>query len=157
MAAAISRRRFLDRSHYNKGLEYFEKGAIPEAIIEFRNAIQQEPRFADAHYHLSLASMSNKDGQSAMKEMLRASSLDPDNNDANLKMAGMLLLALQPDESLKYVMKVLDKDVNYNDDCELWVLLFLPLRPPCCFSALAWQVMLVGGDPVKKPTEVFFI
>ena len=72
----------------------------------------QAPKFADAHYQLSLAYMKKHNGIQAMKEMFRATSLNPDNDEANLKMAGMLLLARQYDDSEKYVMRVLKKKVD---------------------------------------------
>ena len=36
--------------HYQKGLNFVREGKLSEAIIEFKNAIQQDPNFANAYY-----------------------------------------------------------------------------------------------------------
>ena len=42
------------KEYLDKGLSYFEKGKYEEAVIEYQNAIQIDPKFAEAHYELSL-------------------------------------------------------------------------------------------------------
>src|SRR5512141_1586041 len=41
--------------HFSRGEEYLSKHNFDEAIIEFRNAIQVAPRFAEAHNRLGRA------------------------------------------------------------------------------------------------------
>jgi hypothetical protein len=39
---------------YDQGLRDFSRQKYPEAIISFTRALQIDPRFADAHYQMSL-------------------------------------------------------------------------------------------------------
>src|SRR5579872_3311030 len=39
----------------NSGEEYAEQGKYREATIQFRNALQIDPKFAEGHYQLALA------------------------------------------------------------------------------------------------------
>ena len=43
--------------HMKRGDAYFEKQEFKKAIIEYKNAIQTEPKFARGHYQLALAYM----------------------------------------------------------------------------------------------------
>ena len=40
--------------HFKKGMTYFEHKDMKSATIEFRNAIQIDPKFAKARYRLGL-------------------------------------------------------------------------------------------------------
>ena len=40
--------------HFDKGVEYVQQRQFKEAILEFRNAIQLDPVFAQARYQLGL-------------------------------------------------------------------------------------------------------
>jgi Tfp pilus assembly protein PilF len=40
----------LKKKHFDKGQAYFQQAKYPEAAIEFRNAIQFDSKYADAHY-----------------------------------------------------------------------------------------------------------
>ena len=39
--------------YFQSGMDYFQKGRYPEAIIQFRNAVQMDNRFASEHYQLA--------------------------------------------------------------------------------------------------------
>ena len=41
----------------NKGKELYEKGQYTEAKLEFKNAIQIDPKYADAYYMLGMVEM----------------------------------------------------------------------------------------------------
>ena len=43
----------LKQKHFAKGESYFQRGQYREAAIEFQNAIQIDPKYADAHYELA--------------------------------------------------------------------------------------------------------
>ena len=45
------------KKFFDKGVAYFEKKQYREANIEFSNAIQIDPKFANAHYHLAQSLM----------------------------------------------------------------------------------------------------
>src|SRR6266568_1336941 len=40
--------------HRERGLTYFEKGQLQEAVIEFKNVVQLDPKDSEGHYRLAL-------------------------------------------------------------------------------------------------------
>src|SRR5574341_481388 len=91
-------------AHRERGLAYLESGQYQEAVLEFKNLIQVNPKDADAHYHLALAYL--KMGglaniQAAFAELTRTTELDPSNRDAQLKIGAMYLLGSKPAEAIE--------------------------------------------------------
>src|SRR5918996_2146061 len=41
--------------HRKRAIAYFERGQYQEAVIEFKNVTQVDPKDADGHYRLALA------------------------------------------------------------------------------------------------------
>ena len=107
LAAGCSNPEEKKSAHYQKGIEYQEKGNTDAAILEFKNAVQVDPKFADARYQLALAYLESGDIKSAFKEFKSVSDLDPDNIDAHVKTAELYFLAKQWDESHKHVDRIL--------------------------------------------------
>ncbi len=101
--------------HYQKALEYINTDNDKAAILELRNAIQLDAKFADARYRLGLLYLKEGNPKAAFGELQRATSLDPKNLDAGVKVAEFHLLSRQKDESRKYVQQVLSIDPNYQD------------------------------------------
>ena len=83
-------------SHLERGKNYFEKGQYQEALIEYKNVSQIDPKDADAHYQLALIYM-KLDGitnlQSAFVELTKTVELDRSNTDAHLKLGEFYLLS----------------------------------------------------------------
>ena len=74
-------------------------GNTDAAIIEYRNAAQQDPRFADAYSRLAAAYLSKGDGGSALHAATAAADLLPDSAEAQLAAGHLLLLAMRFDEA----------------------------------------------------------
>src|ERR1700676_1881280 len=70
--------------YLNSGKEYFKKSKFQEAAIQFRNAVQADPRFAEAHYQLGRAYLTLRNPEAAYHEFLETVTLDPRNSDAQL-------------------------------------------------------------------------
>lgn len=68
-----------------RGAQYIEDGADPEAIIEFKNVLQLDPENADAHEALSLAFLRVEKPREAYWEMSETVRVDPSNVDARLR------------------------------------------------------------------------
>jgi len=81
--------------HTRRGNAYFEDKRFPEAIIEFRAALQSNPRLGDVRLKLGDAYMSGNDVRNALGEYVRASDLLPNSAEAQVKAARLLLLARQ--------------------------------------------------------------
>ncbi len=70
-----------------------------EAVIEFRNAIRIDPRFADAYYQLSQAALAQHDWTGAYVALGKAIDLDPALLDARLERAQLYMAARQFDKA----------------------------------------------------------
>ena len=101
--------------HYNKGMEYVNNENWKSAILEFQNAVQADPKYADARYQLGLAYLKDDQPKKAFSELLRATSLKPENLDAQLIVGQMLFSAKQFDESRERALKILEIDPEYVD------------------------------------------
>ena len=95
--------RFSPESKKAKHLElaqtYFDKGQYGEALIEFKNVVQLDPKDAGTHYrlaltHLKLGGTTNLQG--AFAELSRTVELDKTNRGAQLKLGELYLLGNEP-------------------------------------------------------------
>ena len=115
VVAACSNPEGKKQKHYQKALEYIKQKENSAALIELRNAIQIDPKFADARYQLGLLYLEQNDPRNAFAELQRTASLDPNNIDAVIKVAEFELLSNNKEESRKYVNQILAKDPKNPD------------------------------------------
>jgi tetratricopeptide (TPR) repeat protein len=80
-------------NHLGKGKAYAAQKKYAEADIEFKRAIQLDPKFAEAYYELGQNFAVQDDLRNALQAYVRAADLAPNNVDANLKAGNLLLLA----------------------------------------------------------------
>src|SRR5690348_11084944 len=85
--------------HRERAAAYFEKQQYQEALIEYQNVAQADPKDADAQYHLALTHLklggvSNL--QAAFAYLRRSVELDKNNRDAQLKLGELYLLGNEP-------------------------------------------------------------
>lgn len=77
------------QQHYQKGMALQKAGKQSEAIIEFKNAIQQNPNFAHAYYQLGVALLDQQDVNQGYGNLMKAVELykgiAKDIKDANEK------------------------------------------------------------------------
>lgn len=105
--------------HYQRALEYIKSSNDKAAIIELKNAIQLDGKFADARYQLGLLYLKAGDPRAAFGELQRTASLDPNNLDAGVKVAEFHLLSRNKGESRKYAEQVLAISPDYQDGLAL--------------------------------------
>ncbi len=106
-------------SYYNKALEYIENDDNASAIIELRNAIQEDAKYADARYQLGLIYLEQGDPAAAFGQLQRAANLNHQNVDANLKVAEFYMLSKKNEETRKHLTRVLDKEPQNIDGLAL--------------------------------------
>ncbi len=94
------------------GDKYFKAGKYNEAILQYRNAVQLNPRLAKAHFQLAEAFLAIQSSQAAYKELQQTVDLDPGNAEAQLQFASMLLGAGKFDDAKTAAQKVLAADPN---------------------------------------------
>jgi cellulose synthase operon protein C len=84
----VRKQRFLE-----SGNRYRDQDKIREAAIQYANALQLDPRFAEAHHQLGDAYIKLKNYNGAYTELSRAVELAPDNYSAQVDLADFLISA----------------------------------------------------------------
>lgn len=96
--------------HRERAVGYFDKGQYQEALIEFKNVVQLDPKDADGHYRLALTYLKIgglQNLQAAFGELNKTVELDQTNQDAQLKLGEMYLLSQQPAKAREHAEVVL--------------------------------------------------
>ena len=92
------------------GDKFYKSAKYQEAVIEYRNALEIDPRFAAAHYQLAKTYLALKKSAPAFHELNEAVTLDPSNAQAHLDLATLLLDRLQLTQAQVLLQKVLAAD-----------------------------------------------
>jgi tetratricopeptide (TPR) repeat protein len=109
--SACSRDPELARLKYvSSGDGYAAAGKLPEAIIEYRNAVDQDPRSAEVREKLADAYARANDPSKALDEYIRAADLQTDGTAAALKAGGLLLLGGRFDDARVWAEKALARE-----------------------------------------------
>jgi tetratricopeptide (TPR) repeat protein len=98
--------------YLSSGIELFEEGELSKANVELRNALQIDPKLANAYYYLALISEKNQNWKSLYKNLSKVEQLDANHVQAKIKLAYLMLLAKQADSALEKAdfILALDKD-----------------------------------------------
>jgi tetratricopeptide (TPR) repeat protein len=108
VSAACSRDPAKQKAGFLASGEKFAKaGKYQAAIIQFRNAIEIDPRFAEAHRQLAGVYLKLNSPQQAYRELLATVELDPRNTDAQLQLATLLIGARKYADAEKAVERVI--------------------------------------------------
>ncbi len=114
-SSACRRRKLAKREYVKSGDRFIEQGKLAEAIVQYRNALQQDAQFGDARYKLAEAYEKIGDARNAYREHIRAADAFPDNVEVQVKAGFYLLLAGQFEEARARAMKALKKDPHNAD------------------------------------------
>src|SRR4026207_1634251 len=96
--------------HFAKGKTYAESGQYKEAVVEFKTALQADPRRGDILLKLGDADMKLGDVRAAIGDYRRAADVLPTSVEAQVKAGSLLLLARQFDEAKVLAEKALQID-----------------------------------------------
>lgn len=98
--------------YLNSGIELFEQDELSKANVELRNALQIDPKLAEAYYYLALISEKNQNWKALFRNLSKVEQLDDNHIQAKVKLAYLLLLAKQSDTALEKAdfILALDKD-----------------------------------------------
>jgi spermidine synthase len=94
--------------HDMLGVGLATKGALDEAIAEFRTALRLEPDLAKAEWHLGSALASRGKRDEAVEHMRRSVQLDPQNGQAHYDFAIVLLRDGDVDEAIVHLRATLE-------------------------------------------------
>jgi tetratricopeptide (TPR) repeat protein len=98
------------QAYLKSGNEYVEQSKFAEAVIEYRNAIQLDARYAEAHLKLAETYARLGDHAKALASYVRAADLMPDDAEVQITAGNYLLVAGQPEQAGGRAEKVLEKD-----------------------------------------------
>jgi Tfp pilus assembly protein PilF len=96
--------------HLERGGEYLEQSRYKEAIIEFKNVIQIDPRSATAHYRLGIIYLRQKNIREGYRELTKCVEIDPDMMEAQLTLANIYLLARDFEKSQEKAEMILKEE-----------------------------------------------
>jgi tetratricopeptide (TPR) repeat protein len=112
LAACKSDPQATAKLHLEKANELSTRKQFPEAIIEYRRAIQADPRLGPARLQLAFAYAATGDGINALREYVRAADLMPEDRDAQAKAGTFMLLAGQFNDAQALAERMLQRDPN---------------------------------------------
>jgi len=98
------------RQALDRGNQHLSQKKIPEAIIEYRRAVQADPRLGVARLKLADAYASTGDGMNALREYVRAADLMPEDKEAQQKAGAFMLLAGQFTDAQALAERMLKRD-----------------------------------------------
>ena len=87
--------------YLNSGIQLFDQGELSKASVELRNALQIDPKLAEAYYYLALISEKNQNWKALFRNLTKVEQLDDNHIQAKTKLAYLLLLAKQSDTALE--------------------------------------------------------
>ena len=96
--------------HLQAGDALVEQKKHAEAIIEYRNALKQDAQFGEARLKLAKSYEATRDFPRALKEYARAADVMPDNHEAQLAAARLLVMSGNFQEGKARAEKVLAAD-----------------------------------------------
>jgi Tfp pilus assembly protein PilF len=108
----------LKANHLERAERYTADGKYPEAVIEYRNAIQIDPNDANTQYKLGLAYLNQHavtNVRPAFTALSKAVELDPNLLDAQVKLGELYFLGRQFNNADEKAKLVLEKDPTYRD------------------------------------------
>jgi tetratricopeptide (TPR) repeat protein len=103
----VRKQRYVD-----SGNRYLQKHQYREAAIQFQNAIQLDPRYAEAHYRLAQSLLILGQWSSAYRELVRTTDLAPDNLNAQIDLGNVFLIAREFDQAQQRADSVLQRDTS---------------------------------------------
>ena len=96
--------------HLAQGDEYFAQEQYAEAIVEYRTALQFDPSFGEALYHLGNSYLEIGNLWNATGVLVRAANILEDDSEVQLRTAGVLALAGQFEDAETLTRRVIVAD-----------------------------------------------
>ncbi len=103
------------QEYIKNGKALYKEGSYKKARIEFKNAIQADNQQADAFYHLALMDEQDRNITDMYKNLGQTIQIDPENIEARLKLATLLLLSNDFERVNEQVTEILKRSENHSD------------------------------------------
>ena len=101
--------------YLRSGDRFAADGKLNEAATEYKNAIQQDPRFGEARFKFAEVMLKNGNMAGAYREFIRAADLMPGNVQAQLSAGVMLVAAGEFEDALTRAEKALALEPRHVD------------------------------------------
>ena len=98
---------------FESGERLYAAGKYADATLEYRKALQQDPKFGPARFKLAEAYAASGNLRAAYPEYLRAADLLPADVDVQVKAGNMLLLGRRFQEAKDRARAILTRDPNH--------------------------------------------
>src|SRR5688572_24161821 len=109
-AGACSGSSKASRDYVENGNRLLKEGKTQEAIIEYRNAIKEDPKSGQARYQLAEAYANGGNTVAAAREYVRAADLLPQETLVQIKASQYLMTTGQFDDAKTRLKAVIDRD-----------------------------------------------
>lgn len=106
------------------GNRYRDNGKLREAAIQYANAVQVDPRFAEGHYELGETYLKLKDYNRAYSELSRTVELVPDNYQARVDLSNLLISAHDLKDAQPHLDYLREKQPDSADTHLAWANLY---------------------------------
>ena len=107
------------QKYLDSGMKYMDNKQYEAASIQFKKAIQVDPKFAEAHYQLAEASLKLEHWGEGFREMSQAVELDPNNLKARIALGDFYLAGGKYPEAEEQAKAILERDPNNADGYRL--------------------------------------
>ncbi len=95
---------------YGKARDFYARGDTVKARLEVKNAIQIDPKFADAYHLLGLIEQKDGNFKGAFGAFSKAIELNPELAAAHVEVGRLHLLSGAPDKALEKAQAVLARE-----------------------------------------------
>ena len=136
---------------FNSGMTEMASNNFKSAIIEFKNAIQKNPKLAKAHFQLGLAYLSSHQVLSGFIQMRTAVRLDPQNEAYLDTFANLLFEHHYYSDAAKYFEKMLERKQERD---LLFLLGTARLKAKHFEKAVVTFKRILAGDPDNVPARI---
>jgi tetratricopeptide (TPR) repeat protein len=133
---------------FSKGKALYEKGDLVKAGLEFKNAIQIDPKFADAYYMLGMVEIKRGNVKNAYGNLLKSTELNPDHLKAQVQIGKIFLVGRMPDKAMEKADLVLKREPK-NEEALLLKATVLLARKDSDKARSTLQGMI--GEGMTKP------
>ncbi|HUB33429.1 MAG TPA: tetratricopeptide repeat protein [Bryobacteraceae bacterium] len=133
-----------EAKHLARGKKYFAQKDYQRAILEFRTASQFKAQDAEPWYQLGISYLAAKQIAQAVPALRKATELNPNHKDAQLRLAELMVQSQQPEvlaDAVKRLDQVLAVDPGDPDVLDTLAIADLRLRKPEDASKLLQQAL----------------
>ncbi len=99
-----------EKKFISKGIQLAQKGEYKKAILEYKNALQLNPKNPKTLVLLGKCYLNLKQYRKAYSLFLNAININPDYDEAKIELANILLLARDTKKAMEYIDSIKEKD-----------------------------------------------